>query len=68
MRDSKPIGNSLLAAAAILGLWHAALEPAPQPPDEIRLWTPGGTTNATRPPRSRATHKQNARKAKKRRK
>lgn len=58
--------SRLAAMAAAMAM--AASVPVPEPHGDFPLWTPGGTTNATRPPRSRATHKQNARKAKKRRK
>lgn len=58
MRDSKPLGNSLLAAATILaldagGVWVDDIGHIPTP------------QNPGHKHRSKSTHKQNARKARK---
>ena len=62
---SRTIGNILLSAATVLGLGHASIE-VPDMPDEP--CQSGEQPPATRPQRAKSSHKQNARKASKRRK
>lgn len=57
--------SRLAAAFAVMAM--GASVPAPEA-DWDAPWTPSGTTHAKRAPRSKATHKQNARKARKGRK
>lgn len=53
--------------SAMVGLSIAA-SPKWQEVEVEPMWTPCGTTNATKAPRSKSSHKQNARKQRKARK
>jgi len=57
--------TSRLAAMAAVALMAASPGSGEWAPP---LWTPCGTTNATKAPRSKSSHKQNARKQRKARK
>ena len=59
--------TSRLAAMAAVAVAMAGVE-AKADPGDFPLWTPSGTTNTTKAPRSKSSHKQNARKQRKARK
>jgi len=59
--------TSRLAAMAAMATMAAGIHPQAGP-DDFPMWTPCGTTNATKAQRSKSSHKQNARKQRKARK